>query len=346
MRSRLLRVRKTLLLWALLLSAPALADDLQRFASIGDFQLENGGTIRDCRIGYRTFGTLAEDRSNVVVLTTWFAGRASDIDGWIGPGKLFDTSRFFVVTIDALGDGVSSSPSNSALQPEASFPRFTIGDMVRSQHRLLTKDLGLTRVHAIAGSSMGGMQSLEWVVAFPDFMERAIAIVPTPKQTASDLLLWQTELDLLESFSGSPADMRKAMRIAGQIQSLELWTPSWLARSWKVEEAPKRIEERRKSFDRLDPWDYMSQLRAMIGHDVYRRFEGSAERASKAIRAKLLIVVAEHDQMVNPAPAIELARLTGAELLTLSNDCGHLAPGCEWDVVTKKVQGFVGGDCH
>jgi homoserine O-acetyltransferase/O-succinyltransferase len=178
-------------------------------------------------------------------------------------------------------------------------------------------------------------------VAFPVFVDKAVAIVPTPRMTASDLLLWQTELDLLESFSGSTEDLRKALRVAGQIQSLELWTPSWLARSWKVEETPKRIEERRRSFDRLDPYDYMSQLRAMIAHNVYRRFDDSAERAAKSIRARMLIVVASQDQMVNPGPAIELAKLTGAQLLTLGNDCGHLAPGCEWDVVTKAVQEFL-----
>ena len=322
------------------------ADDLQRFASIGDFELESGETIRDCRIGYRVFGKLASDRSNVVVLTTWFAGRADGLDSWIGPGKLFDSSRFYVVTIDALGDGVSSSPSNSAKQPGKSFPRFTIADMVRSQHRFLTKQLELSRVHVVAGSSMGGMQVLEWVVAYPEFMDKAVAIVPTPRQSANELLLWQTQLDLLESFSGSPEDLRKAMRVAGQIQSLELWTPSWLVRTRKREDMAAWIEERRRSFDRLDPLDYMSQLRAMISHDVYRRFDGSAERAAKAIRARMLFVVASQDQMVSPAPAVELAGLANADLLTLTNDCGHLAPGCEWDVVTKRVQEFVSEDCH
>lgn len=342
-------MRKLLLLVALFsIAAAGAADDAQHFANIGDFQLESGETIRDCRIGYRTFGKLSDDRSNVVVLTTWFAGRGTGVDSWIGPGKLFDSTTFFVITIDALGDGVSSSPSNSASQAKASFPRFTIGDMVRSQHRLLTKELGFTQVHTIAGSSMGGMQVLEWVISFPEFMRNAIAIVPTPRQTASDLLLWQTQLDLLESFTGSEADLRKAMRVAGLIQSLELWTPAWLARSWKIEETPERIAERRRVFDRLDPYDYMSQLRAMIAHDAYRRFDGSAERAAKSIRARLMMVVAAEDQMVNPAPAVELAKLTGAELLTLSNDCGHLAPGCEWETVVKAVHAFMSGssDCH
>ena len=120
----------------------------QQFATIGDFPLASGQTIRDCRLGYRTDGTLSDDRSNVVVVLTWFGGKSASLASSIGPGKMFDTDRWYVVTIDALGNGVSSSPSNSSIQPGVSFPRFTIGDMVRSQHQLLTRVLKLERVHA------------------------------------------------------------------------------------------------------------------------------------------------------------------------------------------------------
>ena len=90
-------------------------------------------------------GNLAAGRSNVVVLTTWFGGDSAGLLGWVGEGKLFDTSKFRIIIIDALGDGVSSSPSNSAEQPGEKFPRFTMRDMVRSQHELLTRELAATQ---------------------------------------------------------------------------------------------------------------------------------------------------------------------------------------------------------
>src|SRR5688572_11802331 len=102
----------------------------------------------------------------------------------IGAGRMLDPARYFVVAVDALGNGVSSSPSNSAIQAGEKFPRFTIRDMVHSQHELLTRILKLDQVFLVTGSSMGGMQTFEWVVSYPDFMKGAIPIVGTPSQTS------------------------------------------------------------------------------------------------------------------------------------------------------------------
>ena len=93
----------------------------QQFADLGDFRLESGAVIRECRVGYRTFGKLADDKSNVIVFPTWASGTTEQAKSDIGPGKLFDSDKFFVVAIDALGNGVSSSPSNSKAQPRMSF---------------------------------------------------------------------------------------------------------------------------------------------------------------------------------------------------------------------------------
>src|SRR5689334_1391049 len=82
----------------------------QQFANIGDLKLQNGGVIRNCRVGYRTFGTLNRDKSNVVVFPTWAGGTTEQLKGNFGPGKLIDTTSYFVVAIDALSNGVSSSP--------------------------------------------------------------------------------------------------------------------------------------------------------------------------------------------------------------------------------------------
>jgi homoserine O-acetyltransferase len=300
----------------------------QQFASLGDFRLDSGETIRDCRIGYRVAGQLAPDKSNVIVITTWFAGRSGDEFGWVGEGKLFDTSKFFVIVIDALGDGVSSSPSNSAVQPGEKFPRFTIRDMVRSQHQLLTRELKLDRVYAVTGLSMGGMQTFQWIASYPDYMQKALPIVGTPKQTSYDILLWRTELDLIESMHGS----RDAMRTIAAIQELELRTPAWIAKN--VTDVDKTLEVHRQALEDRDPFDYMSQLRAMIAHDIDRDFR-------TPLKPKTLIVIAEQDQMVNPQPARAFARANGAKLITLTGDCGHLASGCEREVLEREVKRFL-----
>ncbi len=311
----------------------------QRIFALGDFKLESGAVIANCRIGYRVAGELNPERSNAILVPSWFAGRSEGLLGWIGPARLYDTSRYFVIAVDAFGDGISSSPSNDAAAPGAKFQRFTMRDMVRAQHELVTRELKLDHLYAVSGLSMGGMQAFEWAIAYPEFMTKVIPIVGTPKQTSQDLILWQTQLDLLESAAGSPAALHAAMDAMAGLNELELRTPSWIAGN--VNDVPKTLQSHRKSMEALDPYDYMSQLRAMIGLDIYRQFDGSIERTAKAVKAKMLVVVSLQDHMVNPAPARELARVAGAELVTLTSDCGHLATSCERDVLVREVAAFL-----
>ncbi len=173
-----------------------------QMGSIGDLKLESGEVIRDCKVAYRTFGALNANKDNAILVTTWFTGDSSAIIGLIGPGKFIDSSKYYVIVADALGDGFSSSPSNSKLQPRMKFPRFTIRDMVTSQHELLTRVLHLSHLLAVSGSSMGGMQTFQWVVSYPDFMDKAIPITGTPRQTAHDTVLWNSEVTALQQDPG------------------------------------------------------------------------------------------------------------------------------------------------
>ena len=112
-----------------------------QFFDLGECSLQNGQVIQDCRLGYRTWGTLNESRSNAVLFPTWFAGASSSLVRFAGPGGYVDTSEFFVIAVDVFGNGVSSSPSNSVGQPGGAFPQFTIRDLIDAQHRLLREHL-------------------------------------------------------------------------------------------------------------------------------------------------------------------------------------------------------------
>ena len=286
------------------------------FAAVAHGQELRFANVGDWKIGYRTYGTLAADKSNAIVVLTWFGGTTEGLAGWIGPGNLYDSSKYYVIAIDALGDGVSSSPSNSSLT------QITIRDMVRSQYELLTRELKLGHVYAVSGLSMGGMQTFQWVVSYPEFMTKAIPIVGTPKLTAYDLLLWKTELSLLDSPNG--------LKAVADINEMHLHTPAYIASHTKDIDALMKSHE--DTLRKLDPRNYAAVLKAMIGHDI-----GPYE----TVRAKMLIVTSAQDHMVNPAPAEEFARRTKSQLLVLTGDCGHLATACEKDKLIGAVTRFL-----
>ena len=328
-----------LCLWA----APvALAQEL-RFAELGDFKLVSGAIIRDCRIGYRTFGKLAGDKSNAIVFTTWASGTTEQAKSIIGSGKLMDSDKYFVVAIDALGNGVSSSPSNSRQQPGMSFPRFTLRDTVGTQHELLAKVLHLNHVKAVMGISMGGMQTFQWMVSYPDFMDQAIPIVGSPRLAPYDLLLWQTQIDAIMNDRGwNEGNYSKNPARAAEYEfgALLLTTPDHYNKQMTRQKVFDELEKSKQS-PGFDANDKIRQVQAMMSLDVSEPFGGSMVRTAAAVKAKVFVIVAKFDHVVTPGPALEFAPLVKAKILELESDCGHLATSCESQKLGAAVREFL-----
>ncbi|HYV13676.1 MAG TPA: alpha/beta fold hydrolase [Pyrinomonadaceae bacterium] len=319
----------------------------QQFANIGDLKLQNGGVIRNCRIGYRTFGKINADKSNVVVFPTWAGGTTEQLQSSIGPKKLVDSTAYFVIAIDALGNGVSSSPSNSRLQPRMRFPRFTLGDTVKSQHELLTRVLKIDRVKAIVGISMGGMQVFQWLVSYPDFAEKAVPIVGSPRLAPYDLLIWQSQIEALmrdRDWKGGNYSKNPARALDFAFGAMLLTTPPDYNKHKTRDEVLADLEKARRDGRSFDANDKIRQTQAMMQLDVTREFGGSLERAAQAVKAKVFVVVSRFDHVVTPGPAIEFASLLGAKLLNLESECGHLATVCEASRLDAAVAEFLTKD--
>jgi homoserine O-acetyltransferase len=335
-------------IWTIVLAAQTIlitavwAEGEQQFADFGECPLVSGEPIRDCRLGYRTFGQLNEARSNAVLFPSWFGGTSQDLVnfGYIGPGLFADSATYFIITVDAFGNGVSSSPSNSKSQQGADFPALRIEDMVIVQHRLLVETLDIPRLHAVIGISMGGMQTLEWAVRYPAFMEKAVSVVGTPRQTSYDLLVWNAQLDAIQNLADD--DYENTIRIIAALDNLMAYTPTYVASNTPAEGFDSYLEQSVESARRYGLENRVPQLRAMLAHDISLQFGGSMQLAADAISADLLLVVSPQDHMVNPIPSREFAELSGAKLHELPGACGHIAVGCEKDELTQIVHAFLG----
>jgi homoserine O-acetyltransferase/O-succinyltransferase len=151
----------------------------RHYAEIGDLRLESGATLPSVVICYETWGVLNDDKSNVILVCHALSGDSHCVGWWdrlVGRGKAIDTERFFVICSNTLGGCQGSTgPASLAFDgaPYGSrFPAVTVGDMVDAQARLLDH-LGVERLNAVAGGSMGGMQALEWTVRHPSRVRKA-----------------------------------------------------------------------------------------------------------------------------------------------------------------------------
>jgi homoserine O-acetyltransferase len=305
-------------------------------ASFGDFKLQSGQTIHNFRLAYRTAGTLNAAKSNAILWPTWLGGKSEDLAGFVGPANVADTSKYFVVTIDAIGNGVSSSPSNSKEQPRLAFPEFTIRDMVEAEHRLATETLHLTHVHAVMGISMGGMQTFEWLVAYPDFMDVAIPMAGSPQSTSYDKLEWTTQIDALKADpewkeGKGTKPMTAGYRVFAEIESLQITSPAYRVAMTPTGDfaAFLKTTTGERAGNALTACDDIRQRQAIMSLNLPVEF-GAASIAdvAKRTRAKPLVVVSPEDHMVNPEPAIAFANAIGAPILRLDTSCGHLALDC------------------
>jgi homoserine O-acetyltransferase len=329
--------------------------------------LDCGRVLPNVRVAYETYGTLSAARDNVVLVCHALSGdahaagyseaptaartrdgfRAEERDaergrglGWwdgmIGPGKAFDTDRFFVVSTNLLGGcagttGPSSDNPVTGRPYGSEFPVITVGDMVRTQRAML-EELGITRLLAVAGGSLGGMQALEWAVQHPDFVERVIPIASThalhPQGMAWNAIAraaitadpdWQGG-DYHGTGRAPTAGMGVA-RMVGHITYLsatsvsekfgrrlqgsggvryDLTTPEFEVESYLRHQADTFVA-------RFDANTYLYTSRALTYFDLARQYgSGQLERAVRDVSARTLLIAFSSDWLYPPQGSEEL----------------------------------------
>jgi len=302
-------------------------DKKQQFVSIGDFPLENGQHIIDCKIGYRTYGRLNATRSNAILYPT-AGGMTTYMMELFGSGTVVDTAKFYLIMIDALGNGVSSSPSNSISQPKTLFPQFNIRDMVNAEYKMLTEDLNIHHVAAVVGGSMGGLQAMQWAVSYPDFMDKVVAMEATPKLSSYDLLWMQAYIEAVKSdtaYRSGNYTVNPVTPLAIHLTQLLLTTPTTLNNSVPVENFSKWLTSLSKPNPfTVDCNNMIWQTNAVMMQDITTKAGGSLENTAKMIKAKMLIIANKQDHTINQTLSIKFAAMTNAELVVLDDDLGHL----------------------
>jgi homoserine O-acetyltransferase len=339
---------KLLLALALTLcGAPAVHGETQTFLAY-DFEFETGAVLPELRVAYETYGTLNTARDNAILLVHGTSGNRHSFDAMIGPGKTFDTGKNFVITVDAIGGGDSSSPKDGLGQD---FPRYTIRDMMRAQHALVTRGLELSTLRAVGGSSMGSFVSLEWGIHHPEMVRGLILLVPSPKAEANfqlivDLMTSVIALDPQWEGGRYPHNPVEGLRLAGMLYYPWVVSAPYIERL-RAKQLAKEQEESARSFAGWDANSLILRYAASRAHDVAAPFGGDMSAALGQITAPTLILPSTSDRLLGLDGARRLRdAIKQASYAEIPSDLGHRAaravPGTpEGEFIDAEIRAFL-----
>lgn len=314
--------------------------DYQIFEA-GDVTLQSGTVFPQLKLAYKTYGKLSAAKDNVILYPTSFGAQHSDIE-WLVQAGALDPERYFIIIPNLFGNGLSSSPSNSAdALGDQLFPLITYHDAVAVQRRLLTETFGISKIALVYGWSMGGMQAYHWAACHADMVERAAVVCGSARCSPYNAVFLEGVRTALTAdpafkdgrFVAKPEAGLKAMgRIyAGWAMSHDFYIQeSWreagftsledyLARSWDT------------AFAHRDANNLLAQLATWQNGDISRcaAFDGDLNRALAAVRARIWLIPGKTDRYFdwrdNEAELPRLVNAASPELRPIPSIYGHRA---------------------
>jgi len=307
----------------------------------GDVALQSGARLPSARLSWKTHGTLSPARDNVIIYPTSYGARHPDLEWLIGPDKVLDPDRWFIVIPDMFGNGLSSSPSDTNDYPTL----VTIHDNVQTQRRALAELFGIDRVACVYGWSMGALQAYHWAAQFPDRVDRIVVNCGVARTSVHNQVFLRSLMATLEAapqhigngrFSAEP---RAAKRAFGRIYAawglsqdfyraglhladgpaLNLGAPdleTFLKTDWEDRFGTRPAAN---LYAQLCTWDAAD----IAANDLY---DGDLAAALRAIQARVLLMPGATDLYFRTADnQAELPFLANATLRPIPSIWGHRA---------------------
>jgi homoserine O-acetyltransferase len=314
---------------------------------VPNYVLQKGGVLPTARLAYKTVGTLNADRSNAVLVPSWYTGTHVETEMFfVGPERALDPRKYFIVLTDLLGNGMSSSPSNTPPPYERTrFPRVTIQDNVRLQHQLITQTLGIERLRLVTGWSMGACQTYQWASQYPDMVAAACPIAGSARTASFNkvfLMSLRRTLEMDPAYAEGYYDRAPVAGLRAFATIYAGWgvsEPFFRTGAYRIFGAANHEEFVQYFWEpfflKCDANNLLSQLSTWMDGDISAnpQYEGNFERALDAIRARTIIMPVDNDRYFPPVDAQEEARhIPGAECRVIESIWGHMAPMNPGDV--------------
>ncbi|MCK0471174.1 alpha/beta fold hydrolase [Halalkalibacter sp. APA_J-10(15)] len=305
--------------------------------SLGDVVLQSGQTLPQAFLAYKTYGTLNATKSNAIVYPTWFAGHHTDNEWLIGPDKALDPDKYFIIVPNMLGNGLSSSPSNTPAPLDRSkFPLITIYDNVRLQHRIVTEKFGITKLALVVGWSLGALQTFQWGASYPEMVERIAPFGGTAKTRPHAQVVFEGLIATLQADSNWKKGFYTSQPIAGLSAMGRAYAPWGFSQAYYLEklyqaEGYSTLESYLKDywdqvFFSFDANDLIAMLRTGVYGDISNNptDNGNFEQALNRITAHALVMPGSTDLFFTPEDnAYEIEHMPNAIFQPIESKWGH-----------------------
>jgi homoserine O-acetyltransferase len=318
---------------------------------LGEVRLQMGETLRDAKLAYRTYGSLNEAKGNAIVYPTWYSGQHYDNEWLIGEGMALDPARYCIIVPNMLGNGLSSSPSNTPPPYDrARFPRVTVYDNVSVQHRLVTERLGIQRLQLVTGWSMGAGQTYQWAVSYPEMVPRILPFCGSATTSRHNFVFLEgvkaaltADAAFQEGWYDQPPT--KGLRAKARVYAGWGYSQAFYWEELYTQLGYSSLEDFLVGFWegfflKKDANNLLTMLWTWQHGDLGATpgFNGDLERALGAIRAKAIVMPAEKDLYFPPEDnAYEVRHMPNAQLRVIPGVWGHFAGGGDNPTDTKFI---------
>ena len=348
-----------------------------------EFVLESGAKLNGLKIAYETYGELNQGKNNAVLICHALSGDAHAAayhhgdtkPGWwddmIGPGKAFDTDKYFVICSNIIGGCRGSSGPNS-VNPDSgkpyglSFPIVSVGDMVNAQKKLI-EFLGIEKLLSVCGGSMGGMQALQWAVSYPEAVASCIPIATASKHTAQQIAFDEVGRQAIMAdpawCEGDYYD-KKTHPSAGLAVASMIGHITYMSNDSMEKKFGRALKKKELGYEfstefevegylryrgdnfvkRFDANSYLYITKAMDYFDLHK--DEKLMQVFSKVESRFLVIAFSSDWLYSPHQAKEIVRalkMNGKDVTycEISSDCGHDAFLIEFAEETKLVKHFL-----
>ncbi|MCY4228299.1 MAG: alpha/beta fold hydrolase [Gammaproteobacteria bacterium] len=303
---------------------------------INDFKLQCGVVLPRLMLAYKTYGQLNQNRDNAVVLPTFYTGSHQRNEGYFGKGRAVDPARHFIISINLIGNGISTSPSNAdGPFGGAHFPAVTLYDNIGAQHALLTEHLEVQSIALVAGWSMAGCQSYQWAAQYPDLVR---AIVPYCASARTSVHNWvflegvkaALKADARYDSGNYQSPPEAGLKAFGRIYAGWAYSQAFyrerMYEALGFDSAEALLLDWEQDHLNWDANDLLSKLDTwqrgdISDNDLYNK---DLEKALASIRAKTIIISCSDDLYFRPEDnELEVIHIKGGRHECYSSPWGH-----------------------